>query len=46
MNTTSQLEQGKIYWNIRFTDVPPAENPNFLVQVTNQGLTEVVDTAA
>ena len=46
MNTASQLEQGKIYWNIRFTDVPPAENPNFLVQVTNQGLTEVVDTAA
>ena len=46
MNTASQLEEGKVYWNIRFTDVPPAENPNFLVQVTNQGLTEVVDTAA
>ncbi|EGH49570.1 hypothetical protein PSYPI_47186, partial [Pseudomonas syringae pv. pisi str. 1704B] len=23
MNTASQLEQGKVYWNIRFTDVPP-----------------------
>jgi Phage tail sheath protein FI len=29
LNTASQLEQGKVYWNIRFTDVPPAENPNF-----------------
>jgi len=29
---------------IRFTDVPPAENPNFLVEVTNQWLTEVLDT--
>ena len=46
LNTASQLEQGKISWRIRFTDVPPAENPNFLVEVTNQGLTEVLDTAA
>ncbi|WP_462402183.1 phage tail sheath subtilisin-like domain-containing protein [Pseudomonas sp. Marseille-QA0332] len=46
LNTASQLEQGKVYWNIRFTDVPPAENPNFLVEVTNQWLTEVLDQAA
>ncbi|MCK9802439.1 phage tail sheath family protein, partial [Pseudomonas sp. MAFF 302030] len=46
LNTASQLEQGKVYWNIRFTDVPPAENPNFRVEVTNQWLTEVLDQAA
>lgn len=46
LNTASQLEKGKVYWNIRFTDVPPAENPNFRVEVTNQWLTEVLDTAA
>ncbi|MFL7961626.1 phage tail sheath subtilisin-like domain-containing protein [Pseudomonas kielensis] len=46
LNTASQLEQGKVYWDIRFTDVPPAENPNFRVEVTNQWLTEVLDTAA
>lgn len=46
LNTASQLEQGKVYWNIRFTDVPPAENPNFRVEVTNQWLTEVLDSAA
>ena len=46
LNTASQLEQGKVYWNIRFTDVPPAENPTFRVEVTNQYLTEVLDAAA
>lgn len=46
LNTASQLEQGKVYWNIRFTDVPPAENPNFRVEVTNQWLTEVLNAAA
>ncbi|MBK3511319.1 phage tail sheath subtilisin-like domain-containing protein [Pseudomonas sp. MF6747] len=46
LNTATQLEQGKVFWNIRFTDVPPAENPNFRVEVTNQWLTEVLDTAA
>ncbi|QOF91278.1 phage tail sheath family protein [Pseudomonas lundensis] len=46
LNTASQLEEGKVYWNIRFTDVPPAENPIFRVEVTNQWLTEVLDTAA
>jgi len=45
MNTASQIEQGKIYWRIRFTDVPPAENPNFLIEVTNDFLTEVLETA-
>jgi phage tail sheath protein FI len=45
-NTVSQLEQGKVYWVVRFTDVPPAENPNFIVEVTNQWLTEVLDTKA
>jgi uncharacterized protein len=43
LNTSTQLEQGKVYWNIRFTDVPPAENPNFRVEVTNQWVTEVLD---
>lgn len=42
-NSASQLEQGKVYWRIRFTDVPPAENPNFLVEVTNDWITEVLD---
>jgi len=46
LNTVSALEQGKVYWNIRFTDVPPAENPNFRVEITNQWLTEVLDQAA
>ncbi|SDC64583.1 hypothetical protein SAMN05216185_103473 [Pseudomonas guariconensis] len=46
LNTASQLEQGKVYWNIRFTDVPPAENPNFRVEITNQWLTEVLSSAA
>ncbi|WP_338474320.1 phage tail sheath family protein [Pseudomonas sp. MS646] len=46
LNSASQLAQGKVYWNIRFTDVPPAENPNFRVEVTDQWLTEVLDTAA
>ena len=45
MNTASQLEQGKVYWRIRFTDVPPAENPNFLIEVTNEWLTEVLEAA-
>lgn len=45
LNTASQLEQGKVYWNIRFTDVPPAENPIFRVEVTNQWLTEVLEAA-
>ena len=46
LNTASQLEEGKVYWNIRFTDVPPAENPIFRVEVTNPWLTEVLETAA
>ena len=46
LNTASQLEEGKVYWNIRFTDVPPAENPIFRVEVTNQWLTEVLETDA
>jgi Bacteriophage tail sheath protein len=43
LNTASQLEQGRVYWNIRFTDVPPAENPIFRFEVTNEWLTEVLD---
>lgn len=43
LNTASQLEDGRVYWNIRFTDVPPAENPIFRFEVTNQWLTEVLD---
>lgn len=42
LNTPTQLEEGKIYWRIRFTDVPAAENPNFLVEVTNQWIGEVL----
>lgn len=42
LNTASQLEEGRVYWNIRFTDVPPAENPIFRVEVTNQWITEVL----
>ncbi|MGO4366429.1 phage tail sheath subtilisin-like domain-containing protein [Pseudomonas sp. PAB10] len=45
LNTASQIEQGKVFWRIRFTDVPPAENPNFLFEVTNQWMTEVLETA-
>jgi phage tail sheath protein FI len=45
LNSASQLEQGKVYWNIRFTDVPPAENPNFRVEVTNQWVTEVLNAS-
>jgi phage tail sheath protein FI len=45
MNTASQIEQGKVYWRIRFTDVPPAENPNFLFEVTNEWMTEVLEPA-
>ncbi|QND83781.1 Phage tail sheath protein FI [Chromobacterium vaccinii] len=41
-NTASQLEEGKVRWVVRFTDVPPAENPIFEVEVTNQWLTEVL----
>ncbi|WJM94702.1 phage tail sheath family protein [Pseudomonas defluvii] len=46
LNTASQLEQGRVFWRIRFTDVPPAENPTFLVEVTKQWLAEVLDAAA
>ncbi|MGQ5522654.1 phage tail sheath subtilisin-like domain-containing protein [Chitinimonas sp. PSY-7] len=42
LNTASQLEEGKAYWNIRFTDVPPAENPIFQIEVTNQWITEIL----
>ncbi|WP_332846387.1 phage tail sheath family protein [Pseudomonas lactucae] len=45
LNTASQIEQGKVFWRIRFTDVPPAENPNFLFEVTDQWMTEVLEAA-
>lgn len=45
LNTASQIAQGKVYWRIRFTDVPPAENPNFLFEVTEQWMTEVLEAA-
>ena len=41
-NTESQLAQGRVFWRIRFTDVIPAENPTFLVEVTDQWITEVL----
>lgn len=37
---TAQNARGKACWCIRFTDVPPAENPNFLFEVTDQWMTE------
>ena len=43
MTTASQLDQGKVSWRIRFTDVPPAANPHFLIEVTNEWLTEVLE---
>ena len=43
LNVASQLAQGRVYWNIRFTDVPPAENPNFRVEVTDDFLGEVIE---
>ena len=42
---TGQIAQGKVYWRIRFTDVPPAETPNFLFEVTDQWMTEVLEAA-
>ncbi len=45
LNTASQTPQGKGNWRIRFTDVPPAENPNFLFEVTDQWMTEVLEAA-
>lgn len=45
LNTASQIAQGKVFWRIRFTDVPPAENPNFLFEVTDQWMTEVLEAA-
>ena len=41
--TATQIEQGKLYWTVRFTDVPPAENPIFQIEVTNQFLSEVLE---
>jgi len=43
-NTATQLEQGKIYFGVHFTDSPPAENPIFLVDVSNKWITDVLDT--
>ncbi|WP_085710851.1 MULTISPECIES: phage tail sheath family protein [unclassified Pseudomonas] len=45
LTTASQIMQGKVFWRIRFTDVPPAENPNFLFEVTDQWATEVLEIA-
>jgi phage tail sheath protein FI len=45
LTTAGQIMQGKVYWRIRFTDVPPAENPNFLFEVTDQWATEVLEIA-
>ncbi|MCU1751597.1 phage tail sheath family protein [Pseudomonas sp. 6D_7.1_Bac1] len=45
LNTVSQIAEGKVYWRIRYTDVPPAENPNFLFEVTDQWMTEVLEAA-
>ena len=42
MTTATELENGKAYWRIRFSDSPPAENPTFLVEVTNEYLAEIL----
>lgn len=42
LSTATQLEEGRVFWRVRFTDVPPAENPTFMVEVTNQWITEVL----
>lgn len=42
--TADTLAQGIAYWRVRFTDVPPAENPVFEVEVTNDWMTDVLDT--
>lgn len=42
LNSPSQIEEGRVYWTIRFTDVPPAENPNFRIEVTNEWLRELI----
>jgi phage tail sheath protein FI len=44
--TASQLSEGRAFWRIRFTDVPPAENPTFEVEVTDQWVTEILDAKA
>lgn len=44
--TATQLSEGRAFWRIRFTDVPPAENPNFEFEVTDQWMTEILDTKA
>ena len=41
LSTVSEMQQGRVYWNIKFTDVPPAENPIFSIEVTSEYLTEV-----
>jgi phage tail sheath protein FI len=43
-NTATELEQGRIFFGVEFTDSPPAENPTFLVDVNNKWITEVLDT--
>jgi hypothetical protein len=40
--TASEIESGKAYWRVKFSDVPPAENPNFLIEVTNEYMAEIV----
>lgn len=42
LTTATQIEQGKAYWRIKFSDVPPAENPIFMVEVTNEYMTEIL----
>lgn len=44
LNTASRIEQDSVVWNVRFTDVFPAKNPIFRFEVTNEWLTEVLDT--
>lgn len=41
LTKASQIEQGKAYWRIKFSDVPPAENPIFLLEVTNEYMNEI-----
>lgn len=44
LNTASQLyDYGRLYYNVRFTDPPPAENPVITLGNTDQWVTEVLN---
>ena len=42
LTTAAAIEQGKAFWRVRFSDTPPLENPTFLIEVTNEFMTEIL----